>query len=387
MPSLLPRLTVFLLLLTAAARAQSPAVVVADTASFTMEVPFDGTSALPSWMGGLPMAAPGDRARLTYLLTPPPGRDLLLHIVFDDSGVADLRVEWWREGESVPDVVAADLAEGTGLHHQRALLIPAARLAGPGLLTLQAGTSRINARRIRFEWVSPVSVSAVGEAVTPAAVDSTGRALTAADLAPGPRPVPADEWRGGVVRAALTASAEPLAPALEIEFPLEKVPQLARMEAEFAGVLLDQEVWLIANNQEVGPFSLEVPSLNDPGYLAGNGQAPIYAGWRRAAIHLPISMLQAGDNVLRLELRSPEGAGHRNKARVRDAVLELLFPASGLRVDFALPVPEVPPDPPSGSLLPPPPAFVAPVVSIPPAPESGEPATPGDALQRFWQGL
>lgn len=340
----------------------------ADASIFTADLPFDADQNLPAWMHGPPLSAPGESPRLAFRLSPPAGRDLLLNMVFDESEGGGLRLEWLRDGHSTPEVIADNLAEGLAVANQRHLLVSAARLGGNGTLLLQGGT-HLNVKRVKFEWVSERTMLASATRYVPVVVTAARLTLAEADVDGGPRPMLQDEWRDRVVRAALTENAELVAPSLELVATLEQAPTVARLEASVAGAYLDQEVWLVVNEHEIGPLAIEVPTLEDPGHLQEEpGRETVFAGWRRASIWVPAALLLPGENSLLLELRSPVNAVYRNRAYVREAVLELSYPAPMREPDLSLPVMDLP------VALPEPSA----------APLSGE-AAPADALMNFWQ--
>lgn len=344
----------------------------AEQSVFTADLPFDAAQPLPAWMHGPPVSAPGGGARVAFRLSPPPGRDLLLHLVFDEAAGAGLRVEWQRDGQAVPETVAENLGEGLGVPNQRALLVSASRLGGNGTLLLQGGAS-MNVNRVKFEWVAERTTLAASTKFVPVVVSASRLALAEADVDGGPRPALQDEWRDRVVRAPLTEKAELLTPSLEFQAVLEEAPKLARLEVSVAGVFLDQEVWVIVNNHEVGPLAIEVPTLEDPGHLGRPGRAVEFAGWRRASAHLPADLLLPGENSVVLELRSPANAGYRNRAFVREAVLELAYPPRPVEPDLSLPVSDL--AEPAADVVEEPP--LPPVVPAP----SGDPA---GALSDFW---
>lgn len=339
-----------------------------DAGIFTADLPFDAAQKLPAWMHGPPISAPGESPRLAFRLSPPQGRDLLLNVVFDEAQGGGLRVEWLRDGQSAPEVVAENLGEGLGVPNQRHLLISAARLGGNGTLLLQGGAN-LNVKRVKFEWVSERTMLASATRYVPVVVTASRLTLAEADVDGGPRPMLQDEWRDRIVRAALTEKAEIISPSIELVATLEQAPTAARMEASIAGAYLDQEVWVVVNNHEIGPIAIDVPTLEDPGHLPGEpGREMVFAGWRRASIWVPAALLLPGENSILLELRSPVNAGYHNRAYVRDAVLELSYPAPLREPDLTLPVMDLPSALPDSSVT----------------PLATEPA-PSDALMNFWQ--
>ena len=341
-----------------------------DEAVFTADLPFDAGQAIPSWMHGPPIAAPGRGARVAFELSPPAGRDLLLQFVFEEASGAGLRIEWLRDGVSTPVVIAEDLSEGLGVPNQRQLLISASNLGGNGTLLLQGG-ERINVNRVKFEWVAERTMLASSSRYVPVVMTASRLTLVEADIDGGPRLALQDEWRDRVVRAVLTEKAELLTPSLTLLPTLAQAPVQARFEALLAGVYLDQEVWLIVNDQEIGPLAIDVPTLEDPGHLFLSGRAAQFAGWRRANIHLPAHLLLPGENSVLLELRSPVNSGYRNKAYIRDALLEMSYPEPAREPDLSMPVRDLP--------------QASPVEideSLPPV--ATTPASPVQVLRDFW---
>jgi hypothetical protein len=323
-----------------------------NEAVFTADLPFDASQAMPTWMHGAPVMVPGDGMRVAFRLFPPTGKDLLVHFVFDETEAASLRIEWLRDGESTPELLAENLGESLGVPNQRPLLVSASRMGGPGALLIQGG-AQLNLNRVRFEWVSERTMLAAASRYVPVVVTASRLTLAEADIDGGPRPALQDEWTDRVVRAALTESAELLTPSLELQAGLEQAPRLARLEASFLGVYLDQEVWLVINDHEVGPLAIEVPTLLDPGHLGQPGQETVFAGWRRASIHVPADLLMPGENAIVLELRSPVNSGYRNRTFVRDAVLELSYPPKSREPDLTASLPELPALPAAEEPLPP----------------------------------
>ena len=349
-----------------AVRAQS------DDAVFTVDLPFDAGQPIPAWMHGPPVSPAGHGARVAFRLSPPSGRDLLLQFVFEEAEDASLRVEWLRDGSSTPVVISHDLCEGLGVPNQRQLLISASNLGGNGTLLLQGG-GKLNLNRVKFEWVSERTMLASSSRYVPVVVTASRLTLMEADVDGGPRLALQDEWRDRVVRAALTDKAELLTPSLTLLSTLEQAPAQARFEALIAGVHLDQEVWLVVNDHEVGPLAIDVPTLEDPGHLGLTGRETEFAGWRRGNIHVPAHLLLPGDNSVLLELRSPVNAGYRNRAFLRDAVLELCYPPPAREPDLTMLVRDLPSSASDQAAAD---ETLPPVVSTP--------AAPGQVLQDFW---
>ena len=109
----------------------------------------------------------------------------------------------------------------------------------------------------------------------------------------------------GTVTATLAAEAIPIGPdvqqAATFQFEMEAQPLVALLTFDVASPRIDSPPEIYVNGQDVGPVSIVLPDLADPGYR-GEMDALIkdmqfqYTGWLRAQKVLPISSLKAGNN-------------------------------------------------------------------------------------------
>jgi hypothetical protein len=101
--------------------------------------------------------------------------------------------------------------------------------------------------------------------------------------------------------------------AAAFEFGLESQPLLALITFEIASPRIDSPPEVITNGQNVGPVSLVMPGLADPGYR-GEMHAIVsqmqfqYTGWLRAQKIVPVSALHAGTNNITI-INGPSAAG------------------------------------------------------------------------------
>ncbi|PYL42501.1 MAG: hypothetical protein DMF42_06645, partial [Verrucomicrobia bacterium] len=87
------------------------------------------------------------------------------------------------------------------------------------------------------------------------------------------------------------------------QFPIEAQPLTALLTFEIANPSIDAPPEIYLNGQDIGPVSLTLPELADPGY---RGEAePLttemhfhYTGWLRAQKIVPATVLKAGPNDL-----------------------------------------------------------------------------------------
>ena len=125
----------------------------------------------------------------------------------------------------------------------------------------------------------------------------------AATLALHPPAQDSEEF--GTVTASLSADliriGSTSSEAVVFEFGLESQPLLALVTFEIASPRIDSPPEVIANGENVGPASLVMPGLADPGYR-GEMHAIVsqmqfqYTGWLRAQKIVPASTLHAGTN-------------------------------------------------------------------------------------------
>ena len=221
-----------------------------DDVVFTADLPFDASQALPTWMHGPPVSAPGQGARVAFHLSPPAGKDLLVHFVFDETEGGGLRVEWLRDGSSMPELLAENLGESLGVPNQRPLLISASRMGGNGSLLLQGG-SNLNVNRVKFEWMSERTMLSSTARYVPVVVTASRLTLAEADVDGVPRPVLRDEWRDRVVRAALTEGAELLTPSLELLAELDELSLALPPHSMYSTAVQCRNASLIRQNRDV----------------------------------------------------------------------------------------------------------------------------------------
>jgi hypothetical protein len=109
------------------------------------------------------------------------------------------------------------------------------------------------------------------------------------------------------------------------QFGIEAQPLAALLTFEVANPRIDAPPEVYLNGQDLGPVSLVLPELADPGYL---GQTePLlkqmyfrYTGWLRAQKIVPITSLKVGTN----DLIVVNGAGSGNSA-IRATQIQLKY--------------------------------------------------------------
>jgi len=114
-----------------------------------------------------------------------------------------------------------------------------------------------------------------------------------------------DQEHFGTVTATLANDTIAIGPGAEqaavFQFGVEAQPLLALLTFEVASPRIDSAPEVYVNGQDVGPATLTLPELADPGYR-GQMEAMIkemkfqYTGWLRAQMLIPVSSLKVGSN-------------------------------------------------------------------------------------------
>jgi hypothetical protein len=123
---------------------------------------------------------------------------------------------------------------------------------------------------------------------------------------PALHPPPEDVENFGTVTA--TLAADPIRidgqtqESAVFQFPIEAQPLTALLTFEIANPRVDSPPEVYVNGQDIGPVSLTLPDLADPGY---RGEVePLsrmhfnYTGWLRAQKIVPATILKVGANDL-----------------------------------------------------------------------------------------
>ena len=117
----------------------------------------------------------------------------------------------------------------------------------------------------------------------------------------------ADSQLFGTVTAPLATETVPMGPSIQqsapFQFGLEAMPLLALLTFEVASPKVEAPPKIYLNGQDLGPVTLVLPDLADPGYR-GEMRTLVrqmqyqYTGWVRAQKLLPVSQLKVGTNDL-----------------------------------------------------------------------------------------
>ena len=245
-----------------------------------------------------------------------------LRLFFTDKPDARPVVSGWTE-TGIRVFAPPPLGDGLNLPTSAALTVPAAEI----------------------DYVD-IEVPGDGSTVRGAFLASLGKRETQHALDFGPRstiedpfgqpvlapPSPDDTFLYGRVRATVDPGVLKLTPPelvrADYQFELDARPQLAVCTFEVLNADLTAPLMLWVNDQWIGPVSLQVPDLADPGYEGGRHypgrEAPFhYQGWLRAQAIIRGSMFVEGLNKIILGLDPSSGP-----VAIRAVELQLKHPVT-----------------------------------------------------------
>jgi hypothetical protein len=242
------------------------------------------------------LARPGGRASV-----------LFFRLFFIDQTAARPEIVVWDESGSQV-LRSGPLGAGIDLESSESVMIP---MHGITTIDVEVPGDGNSVRGAYLEWMTSsemVHASGVGSQ------DAVPQPF-AATL---PLHAPAqDAEEFGTVTASLSTDlihiGSTSSEAATFEFGLESQPLLALITFEIAGPRIDSPPEVIANGENVGPASLVMSGLADPGYR-GEMHAIVsqmqfqYTGWLRAQKIVPVSALRTGTNNITI-INGPNAAG------------------------------------------------------------------------------
>jgi hypothetical protein len=254
----------------------------------------------PEWVEAVnmtPAAGPNGKAVFRIRVAHPIGdyQVLFLRLFFDDK--ADARPEVVAWDESGTQVLrSGELGSGVGLESSDSVMIP---MNGISTLDIEVPGDGKTIRGAYLDWMTSTEV------IHPLNAEHR-------DLIPEPfsslPPLHApsqDTQQFGTVTATLAAETIQIGPDLQngaaFQFGIESQPLLALLTFEVASPRIDAPPEVYVNGEDVGPASLTLPELADPGYR-GEMESLLkemhfqYTGWLRAQKVIPASNLKAGTN-------------------------------------------------------------------------------------------
>ena len=220
---------------------------------------------------------------------------LFFRLFFNDQAAARPEIVAWDESGSQV-LRSGPLGTGIDLDTSESVMIP---MHGATTVDVQVGGDGNSIRGVYLEWMTS---SELAHTASVGSQDAVPQPF--ATTLPLHTPTE-DSQEFGTVTASLSADLIRIGPTTEegavFEFGIESQPLLALVTFEIANPRIDSPPEVIANGQNIGPASLIMPGLGDPGYrgemrrLVDQMQFQ-YTGWLRAQKIVPASTLHSGTN-------------------------------------------------------------------------------------------
>ena len=230
----------------------------------------------------------------------PPGPEyqvLFFRLFFDDKPDARPELVAWDESGSQV-VRSGQLGAGIGLPSSDSVMIP---MIGVSTIDIEVPGDGKTVRGAYLDWMTS---SEVVHPVSAAHRDVIPEPFS--DLPPLHAPEQ-DAERFGTVTATLSPDAIPMGPDMQnaaiFQFGVESQPLMALLTFEVASPRIDSPPEVYLNGVDLGPVSLALPELADPGYR-GEMEPLVkdmhfqYTGWLRAQKVVPAANLKIGNNDL-----------------------------------------------------------------------------------------
>src|SRR6478672_3581827 len=252
----------------------------------------------------------------------PPSPDykiLFFRLYFDDKPNQQPELIAWDEtGSHI--LRSGTLGAGMNLPSSDSLIIP---MTGASAIDIEVPGDGKTVRAAYLDWMTS------SEVVHPVNVEHRDVIPEPFSSVPTLHPPPEDVENFGTVTATLAADPIRLDAQTQesaaFQFPIEAQPLTALLTFEIANPRIDSPPEVYLNGQNIGPVSLTLPDLADPGYR-GEAQ-PLatqmhfnYTGWLRAQKMVPATVLKVGANDLAISSGTGTGA-----SAVRATQLQLKY--------------------------------------------------------------
>ncbi len=244
---------------------------------------------------GAPIAKSVFRIRVTQ--PSPDYQVLFFRLFFDDKPDQQPQLIAWDEsGTHV--LRSGTLGVGMNLPSSDSVLIP---MTGASSIDIEVPGNGKTVRAAYLDWMTS------SEVVHPVNAERRDVIPEPFSSIPALHAPPEDMENFGTVTATLAADAIQIGGQDQenaaFQFPIEAQPLTAVLTFEVANPRIDAPPEIYLNGQDIGPVSLTLPDLADPGY---RGQVePLdpqmhfyYTGWLRAQKIVPVTSLKVGANDL-----------------------------------------------------------------------------------------
>jgi hypothetical protein len=281
----------------------------------------------PSWVEAVTLSATqleGDTSSKSVfrIRVAPPGPDyqvLFFRLFFDDKpGQQPELIAWDESGTNV--VRSGALGLGIDLPSSDSVMIP---MTGASSIDIEVPGDGKTVRAAYLDWMASRAV------VHPLNADRREVIPEPFSSMPPLSSPSEDVEQFGTVTATLAEDTIRIGTGVEesaaFQFGIEAQPLAALLTFEVANPRIDSPPEIYLNGQDVGPVSLVLPELADPGYRGQIEQLLKqmyfqYTGWLRAQKIVPITSLKVGTN----DLIVVNGAGSGNSA-IRGTQIQLKY--------------------------------------------------------------
>ena len=257
----------------------------------------------PNWVEAISMSqvanADGNTAKTIFRIrvTQPPGdyQVLFFRLFFDDKpGARPNLVAWDESGTQV--LRSDELGAGVDLPTSDSVMIP---MTGISTIDVEVPGDGKTVRGAYLDWMTSSDV------IHPLNAEHRDMIPEPFSSLPPLHASPEDTEEFGTVTATLAPETIRIGPDIKesasFQFAIEAEPLLALLTFEVASPRVESPPEVYVNGQDVGPATLTLPELADPGYR-GQMQPLVnemhfeYTGWLRAQKIIPASNLKAGTN-------------------------------------------------------------------------------------------
>ena len=251
-----------------------------------------------------------------------PGPDyqvLFFRLFFDDKPNQQPELIAWDES-GTHMLRSGTLGVGMNLPSSDSVLIP---MTGASAIDIEVPGDGKTIRAAYLDWMTTSDV------VHPVNAEHRDVIPEPFSSAPALHPPPEDVENFGTVTATLAADAIRIdgetQESAAFQFPIEEQPLTALLTFEITNPSVDIPPEIYVNGQGIGPVSLTLPDLADPGYR-GEVEALTpqmhfhYTGWLRAQKIVPATVLKVGPN----DLVIANGAGSGSSA-IRATQIQLKY--------------------------------------------------------------
>jgi len=286
------------------------------------------TQNAPAWVEALTLLAGeateggGTSKSIFRIRVTQPGPDyqvLFFRLFFDDKPNQQPELIAWDES-GTHMLRSGTLGVGMNLPSSDSVLIP---MTGASAIDIEVPGDGKTIRAAYLDWMTTSDV------VHPVNAEHRDVIPEPFSSAPALHPPPEDVENFGTVTATLAADAIRIdgetQESAAFQFPIEEQPLTALLTFEITNPSIDIPPEIYVNSQGIGPVSLTLPDLADPGYR-GEVEALTpqmhfhYTGWLRAQKIVPATVLKVGPN----DLVIANGAGSGSSA-IRATQIQLKY--------------------------------------------------------------